>query len=132
MSITLTDGVTPIALPADLYWSDENWSPVEQTAQRTITGALVVSAAQRLSGRPITLQPEDDMSAWLTYPLLAQLRTWAATAGLVLTLTLRGVARPVLFRHQDTAVEAAPVAHYSDVDAGDYYRATLRFMEIEV
>ena len=64
MSITLSDGTTTLALHPDLYWSDEhNWFPVEQTAQRTITGALIVSVATRLAGRPVTLQPEDDRSA---------------------------------------------------------------------
>ena len=28
------------------------------------------------------------------------------------------------------SIDAVPVAHYSDVDAADWYRATLRFMEI--
>lgn len=65
MSITLSDGATTLALHPDLYWSDEhNWFPVEQTVQRTITGALIVSVATRLAGRPVTLQPEDDRSAW--------------------------------------------------------------------
>jgi hypothetical protein len=44
---------------------------------------------------------------------------------------MRGVARTVMFRHQDgEAVNASPVVHYSDVVSGDYYRATLRFMEV--
>lgn len=130
MSITLAVGPTTVNLPPDLFWPDENWSPVEQAVQRTITGGLVVSAALRSTGRPITLQPEDESSAWLTQAVLAQLRTWAATPGQAMTLTLRGVARSVIWRHQDGAIEALPVAHYNDVDAADYYRATLRFMEI--
>lgn len=130
MSITLAVGGTTVTLPPDLFWSDENWAPVEQTTQRTITGGLVVSAGARITGRPITLQPEDDASAWITQAALAQLRTWAGVAGQAMTLTLRGTARSVLWRHQDGAIDAAPVAHYSDVDAADYYRATLRFMEI--
>jgi hypothetical protein len=130
MSITLAVGATTVALPDDLYWFDENWSPVEQTSQRTITGASIVSSALRVAGKPITLQPEADDSAWLSAATLAQLRTWAATPGQQMTLTLRAVAHTVIWRHQDTAVEASPVLHYSDVDAGDFYRATLRFMEI--
>lgn len=131
MSITLSDGTTTVALNPDLYWTDENdWHPVEQSEERTITGALVVSAAQRIAGRPITLQPEDDSSGATTLAQLTQLRNWAAVAGQQLTLTLRGTARTVIFRHQDGAISAAPWIHYSDVQAGDWYFATIRLMEI--
>ena len=132
MSITLTVGATTIALNADLFWSDENdWHPVEQTAERTITGAMVVSASARVAGRPITLQPEDDRSGATSYATLTQLRNWAAVPGQVMELTLRGVSRSVIFRHHDgAAVEARPWTHYSDVQTGDWYFATIRFMEI--
>ena len=62
---------------------------------------------------------------------LDSLRNWAAVAGKTLTLTLRGTARTVMFRHHDgAAIEAVPVQHFSDVDAGDWYRCTLRLMEV--
>ena len=132
MSITLSDGATTLALHHDLYWSDEhNWFPVEQTAQRTITGALIVSVATRLAGRPVTLQPEDDSSAWTPRADLDQLRHWAAGAGRVLQLTLRGSTRDVMFRHQDNnAVEATPVQHLNDTQPGDWFLVTVRLMEI--
>jgi len=132
MSITLAVGATVVELHADLYWSDENnWQPVEQTAQRTITGALIISSATRLAGRPITLEPEDDSSAWMSRATIDQLRNWAAVAGQQMILTLRGQARTVIFRHHDGAgLDARPVVHYSDVDNADFYRATLRLMEI--
>lgn len=131
MSITLAYGVTTIDLPDDLYWADENdWHPVEQRSQRTITGALVVQHAARLAGRPVTLQPADERSGVMSRATLDTLRTWAAVPGLQMTLTLRGVTRSVLFRHEDTAIEATPFIHYSDVQADDFYFATLRFMEI--
>lgn len=132
MSITLTVGATTIALNEDLFWVDENdWHPVEQTSERTITGALVVQAAGRVAGRPITLQPEDDRSGATSLATLTQLRNWAAVPGQVLELTLRGVSRSVIFRHHDgAAVEAKPWIHYSDVQTGDWYFATIRFMEI--
>jgi hypothetical protein len=41
MSITLSDGTTTLTLNPDLYWADENdWSPVQQSVETTITGAL--------------------------------------------------------------------------------------------
>lgn len=134
MSITLAVGATSLTLHPDLYWSDENnWHPVEQVTDRTITGALIVQAAARLDGkgRPITLEPVDDNSAWMRRSALEQLRNWAAVPGQILTLTLRGVTQNVMFRHQDgSALEAVPVVHFSDVDGNDFYRVTIRLMVV--
>ena len=131
MTISLTVGTTTLELHPDLLWADEfTWTPVEQSVQRTITGALIVSTAVRLSGRPITLQPEDDESAWTPKADLDTLRQWAAGASTVLQLTLRGQVHDVIFRHQDGAINATPVKHMSDSAAGDWYLVTLRLMEI--
>lgn len=131
MSITLSDGVVTVPLDPDLLWIDENnWHPVEQSVERSITGAQIISAATRIGGRSITLQPEDDSSAWMTAAELGQLRAWAAVAGQELQLTLRGITRTVIFRHQDTPLEAVPVVHYRDVISDDWYRVTFRFLEI--
>lgn len=132
MSITLSDGTTTVQLNADLFWSDESeWQPVEQSVERTITGALIVSVATRNGGRPITLQPEDEGSGWMLRSTVELLRNWAAVPGKTLTLTLRATARSVIFRHHDgVAVEATPVIHFNDVDASDWYRCTVRLMEV--
>lgn len=129
--ITLSDGTTTITLHPDLFWSDENnWNPVEQTVDRTITGAMVIMAALRVAGRPITLEPEDDSTAWMLRSQVDALRNWAAVPGKEMTLTLRGVDRTVIFRHQDGGFEARPVIHYNDVVPGDFYLCTVRLMEI--
>ena len=130
--ITLTVGTTTLDLPDDLYWSDElTWSPVLQTVERTITGALVVQTAMRQSGRPITLQAIDGDSSWIARSALDQLHAWAAVAGQEMTLHLRGQARQVIFRHHDgEALQASPVVHQSDVQPDDWYTVTLRLMEI--
>lgn len=132
MSITLSDGTTTVTLHPDLYWEDENsWHPVEQTVERTITGALIVNVAERIGGRPITLQPQDDESAWHPRSTVEQLRNWAAVPAKELVLTLRSTPRTVIFRHHDgNAIDAEPVVHFSDVEAGDYYRCTIRLMEV--
>lgn len=131
MSITLQYLSTTLELPEDLYWADENdWHPVEQKSSRGTTGALIVQTAQRVAGRPITLRPEDGNSAVMLRSTLDALRAWAAVAGRQMTLTLRGVTHTVLFRHEDTAIEAVPFVHYSDVQDDDLYLVTLRFLEI--
>lgn len=129
---TLTDGTTTVTFSDDLVWADEfAWAPVEQAIERTITGALVIQAAARVAGRPITLAAEDAKSGWLTRAQLDQFKAWAAVPGQQMTLTYRGEAHTVIWRHQDTAIDAAAVAFFAGPpQAGDYYRATLRFMEI--
>lgn len=132
MPLTLSDGTTTLQLPEDLYWADEfSWNPVQQSVEPTITGALIVSSAAKLAGRQITLQPEDDSSAWMQRSTLEALRNFAAEPGKEMVLTLRGQPYDVVFRHQEgSAIDSSPVMHFSDVDAGDYYRVTIRLMEI--
>ena len=81
-------------------------------------------------GRPITLEPEDDSSAWMRSAVVQQLRNWAAVPGQQLILTLRGVVHTVIFRHQDGGFEAKPVLHYRDRVPDDWYLCVIRLMEI--
>lgn len=131
MSISLTVAATTVTLHPDLRWNDEFWSPVAQTETRAITGNSIIQVAPLVGGKPITLAPDDDSSAWTPLSVLNQLRTWAATPGQLMTLSLRGVDYTVLWRHQDKAVEANPLVHYSDTAGEDFYLATLRFIEVE-
>lgn len=129
--ITLSDGITTVTLNKDLYWSDENnWHPVEQTKQYTITGAMIVMSGARTAGRHITLEPEDDNSAWMLLPAVQALRNWAAVPGKQLTLTLRGITHTVLFRHEDGGFEARPIKHQADLANTDFYSVLVRLLEI--
>jgi len=129
---TLTYDGTTINLPDDLYWSDEaSWQPVVQSAERTITGALVVQTHARIAGRPITLQPDSDNAAWITRETLETLMTWASIPDCEMLLSYRGISYTCIWRHHDgEVIQATPVVHYADVQSGDYYTATLRLMEI--
>ncbi|WP_313329827.1 hypothetical protein [Comamonas sp.] len=129
--ITLSDTTTVLELNPDLFWSDEDkWNPVQQAVQRTLTGALDIQVGTLTKGRPITLEPEDDSSAWMPSSIVAQLRNWAAEPAKQLTLTLRNQTRLVLFRHQDGGFEARPVVHYRDRVDKDFYLCVIRLMEI--
>ena len=134
MSITLQYLAETLPLDPDLFWADENqYSPVEQSVDVGLTGALIiqVDGDTERPGRPITLQPEDERSAWMIRADLDTLNAWGAIAGAVFTLTLRGVGHQVVFRHQDKpAIDAKPVVHYSDVQPEDYYLVTLKFMTV--
>lgn len=141
MSITLAVGATVVTLPPDLYWSDElSWHPVQQNVARSVEGSLIIDVAaipagqvttSSKAGRPISLQPIEDNSAWITRGTYEQLLTWAATPGQQMVLTLRGSVYTVMWRHQDApALSATPIWHYSDTDSGDFYVARLNFMVV--
>ena len=132
--ITLSDGTDTIELHKDLLWQDEfATNRVVQRSQRTLGGNLIVQTAALVSGKPFTLAPEDDSSAPTPREVLAQLRNWAAVPGKQMTLTLRGVDYPVIFRHPDDengppAVEARPWIHYDQMVDADIYLCTFRFL----
>lgn len=130
--ITLSDGTTTVTLPADLEWSDEYaWQPVEQSIEFSVTGAVIIEHSTRLAGRPITLSGDSNRCI-LTRATLDQLDTWAGTTAQQLTLTLRAVARTVLFA-QPNAIEATQLVAGAPIDSvggGRYTNITLRFVEI--
>ncbi|MBB4845031.1 hypothetical protein HNP55_003577 [Paucibacter oligotrophus] len=130
--ITLTVGTTSVALPGDLYWSDETaWHPVAQSVERSLTGAAIISIQARSGGRPITLEPPVALASWMPRFTIELLKAWADQPGQQMTLTLRGMARTVIWRHQDGEVMVArPVQHFDDVQPDDAHTATLKFMEI--
>ena len=124
-----------LLLPDDLLWTDEHsWSPTVASSSYLITGALLIQSATRLAGRPITLVGAPDM-AWVTRATVEQLHAWTATpvsnttGRFVLTL-VDGRSFTVAFRHAETAIEAEPVLGIPARAATDFYRLTLRFMEI--
>lgn len=134
MAITLTHtpSATSVTLPDALSWADEyTWSPVLQSKTYTTTGALLIEEHTRQTGRPITLEGSEDR-AWCTRALVDTLRGWAATAGIVLSLTLRGASRNVTFDHEKGALQGLPVLFYADgaIDGTDFYVPTLRLIEI--
>lgn len=130
----LASGVA-LLLPDDLLWTDEHgWSPTVASTSYLITGALLIQSATRQAGRPITLEGAPDM-AWVTRSRVEQLRTWAAmpvsgTSGRFLLTFADTRSFTVAFRHSDTPMEAEPVLGIPARADTDFYRLTLRFMEI--
>ena len=132
MATTLTYNDTTVTLPDDLYWADEfGWQPVQQTAERTITGALVIQQATRIAGRSITLRPDSPDAAWISRGVLETLKDWSQIPQCEIIISYRGIERRVIWRHHDgEVIEATPVIHYADAQSVDWYTATLKFMEI--
>ncbi len=124
-----------LLLPDDLLWSDEHaWSPAVAATSYLITGALLIQSATRQAGRPITLVGAPDM-AWITRAAIEQLRAWAAipvsdTTGRFALTFKDGRSFAVAFRHGDTPIESEPVLGIPARADTDFYRLTLRFLEI--
>lgn len=121
-----------ISLPDDLEWVDEtDWTPVEQTTEYSLEGALVIDAATKQAGRPITLTHYEG-DVWVSRATVLALMAMAAVAGKEMTLTLwNGETHQVMFRFDDgPPVEAAPIHPLSPPADDDWYTLTLRLMEI--
>ncbi len=130
--ITLTVGSTTQTLPRDLRWTDElDWSGVKQNVDNTITGGIIVESAAILAGRPITLAPVGEDSAWITLETLRAVKAWANIPGQQMTLSFNGTEYNVMFRHQDNdGLTSNPIVFYSDPANTDFFTATFKFMEV--
>lgn len=135
MTTTLTDGTTTVTLPAELLRTDEyGYSPVRQSVTPTLTGALWVDVSTMQTGEPITLAGgRDDNGVYgaITRTQLATLRAMADQPGQPHTLTYRGQAYTVIWRHHDApAVSAEDVVPFSDLLHSDFVIPTLKFTMI--
>ena len=130
----LATGVV-LLLPDDLLWSDEHsWSPATASVSYLITGALLVQSALRQAGRPMTLTGAQDM-AWITRSCVETLYDWAAaplgadSGRFELTLFDTRIFT-VAFRHAEVPIEAEPVTGFTARSNADFYRITLKLMQI--
>ncbi|QGW85032.1 hypothetical protein GOQ09_15705 [Variovorax paradoxus] len=114
-----------------MVWADEfNWSPVEKSAEYSVTGALLIDAATKLAGRPLTLQGTSD-AGWIDRGVLKALRALAAADAVgVHVLTLAdGRIFNVQFAPGEP-IEATPLAR-PELPPDSYpYIATLRLIEV--
>lgn len=124
-----------LTLPDDLIWQDEyNWAPTVSSVSYTITGAMIVQSAAKQTGRFISLVGPADM-AWVTRATVEILHDWASitlsdTDGRYQLVFNDGREFTVAFRHDDTPVEADPVLGIAAKSDQDFYRLTLRLLEL--
>jgi hypothetical protein len=112
-----------IALPDDLYWSDESqYSAIAQTVQYSLTGALLIQEGVKQAGRYITLAGKEDM-AWITRTTLEALIALANTPNTIMTLTMNvrheGQASTtrvfdVMFRHFEGGLDIANIKEFDE------------------
>jgi hypothetical protein len=126
----MAHSLNAITLP-DLVWIDEyDWTAVAQSEGYTLTGALVVEAATKLKGRPITLQGSET-HGWASRATVDALRALAVQPGLQMTFTHDDDrVFNVMFRQGETPLEARLVVDYMNPEAADWYALTLRLMEV--
>lgn len=76
MRLTRKSTRETIQLEDGFFWSDENWSEIEQNQEYAISGALIIQEGRKKAGRPITLQPANKTKGWIKLSELNTLRLW--------------------------------------------------------
>jgi urease accessory protein UreH len=128
---TLSDGTTTITLDDSLMWLDRQaWQPVQQTVDRTLTGALIVQQFSAVAGRPVTLGNAETDQGWMRLADVQRCQAWAATLGQVLTLSWLGETYSVIWRAHEQAIDAQPLWALTDEHPDDEYVVTLRLMTV--
>lgn len=118
-----------------LRWSDEfSWTPIAQTVDYSLTGALILQEGERLAGRPLTLSGGRRW-AWITRANLHALQA-LLDAVTQRTLTLHDGRQIPVVPRRDTdgplRVTAVPVVGDSGpadpADATYYVIESIRFL----
>jgi hypothetical protein len=119
-----------IPLPADLIWTDEfDWSPVQQSASYTLSGALIVETGTKLKGRPITLSGSDT-SGWISRASLLALSAKLSTVSAMTLILNDGRIFNVTFRNSDKPIDAKQIIDFNNPDNADMYSLTVRLLVI--
>lgn len=119
-----------IELPRGMLWVDEfNWSAVQKTVERGITGAQIIDAAARIEGRPITLQAVEDQG-WIRRSTLLAVQALADAPGGQYPLRLADGREFTVQFAADDPIAAAPVSR-PELPVGTHpYVATLRLITV--
>jgi len=113
-----------LLLSEHLVWTNEfDWSPVRQLQDRGLSGALVIQVAVKQAGRPIHL------TGVLSRAQVKALKALAATP-MQHQLTFNDVIFQVRWDYARTELSAVPEVDYANPSDDDYYRVTLRFIEV--
>ena len=130
--ITLTHPTGVITLHRDLIWIDrDEWSPITEQEEHTVTGALIVEPWQTDIGRPITLRSDSDY-ALVTRAHVDELKALDASAGLLeMQLNYHGELYAVAFRRANgPAVAATPIHVAGSPAPTDMMQLTMRLRTI--
>ena len=114
-----------LTLSDDLLWADEfSWRDVAQTElTRTLSGGYVIQQGLKQKGRPISLEPPDNM-AWHTRAAVEKLQAWAGQPETVFGLEMAQGTFDVLFAE----LSAEPVLGFGGEKPGDWFKVKIRFL----
>ena len=118
-----------LTLPDNFIWVNEfDWSPVAQSTERSLTGALIVSESQKIYGRSIVLG--DGENSWLTLAELNALFALSEQLAHKMPLTLTdGRSFTVIFDRSDSSpIEAIPLFPHSNPSHEDIYAVVIRLL----
>lgn len=119
-----------IELPRGMLWVDEfNWSAVQKTVERGITGAQIIDAAARIEGRAITLQAVEDQG-WIRRATLLAVRDLADAPGAQYLLQLADGREFTVQFAADDPIAATPISRPELPAATHPYVATLRLITV--
>ncbi len=119
-----------ITLPDDLLWINEfEWNPVEQTTERSLTGALLVQEGQLLHGRPIILSGNGE-AGWVSRLTVKNLFALTKAANKAMSLTLPDNRQfSVIFdRSNGAPLEAKQVLPFAYPENNDQYFINIRLL----
>ena len=119
-----------IELPRGMLWVDEfNWSAVQKTVERGITGAQIIDAAARIEGRTITLQAVEDQG-WIRRATLLAVQALANAPGAQYLLQLADGREFTVQFAADDPIAATPISRPELPPATHPYVATLRLITV--
>lgn len=122
-----------IQLEDGFFWSDENWSQIQQSQNYSPNGTLIVQNGVKQAGRPITLEPANNKKGWIKLGDLNRLRTWQNLhEQFTLQFEWPHDKRQfnVIFNHKDGALESTPIKKGPATSLNDYFNVTMRFLEL--
>ncbi|MBO9484675.1 hypothetical protein [Salinisphaera sp. G21_0] len=121
-----------ITLPDDLLWINEfEWNLVEQTTERSLTGALLVQEGQLTHGRPIVLSG-NGQAGWVSRLTVKNLFTLSKAVSKTMTLKLPDNRQfSVIFdRSNGAPIEAQQLMPFAYPDDSNQYLLTLRLLTV--
>lgn len=133
MRLTRKNSSETIQLEDGFFWSDENWSAIQQNQEYAINGALIIQEGRKQAGRPITLQPANKTKGWIKLRDLNRLREWQ---NLQEQFTLQFEwphdqrRLNVVFNHKDGALESSTIKGTPATSLDTYFNVTMRFTEV--
>lgn len=122
-----------ITIPDALEWVNEfEYNQVEQTVDRSISGAAIIQEAATTFGREINLVGGPD-GAWVTKSVVDSIRALEATPDNVLVLNYHdGRNFNVVFnRSGGSAIEARQVTRYGLSGPDKLYTLTIRLLTVQ-